>query len=74
MKQETKLPKVENKYVDTYKNTLDYQSTSTKQSQLFTQKELNLIKQRAFDKGRIQGLLFASIMYIISVLIILFLI
>jgi hypothetical protein len=64
-----KLPKVEKKYVDSFKNAPYNESVSITQNQSFTQKELNVIKQKAFDKGKRQGVLFMSMLFIIWILI-----
>jgi PIN domain nuclease of toxin-antitoxin system len=63
-----KLPKVEKKYVESFKNATHNESVSITENQSFTQRELNVIKQNAFDRGKIQGVLFTSILFIIYIL------
>jgi hypothetical protein len=67
-----KLPKVEKKYIDSFKNTQTYESMSITEKQSFTQRELNVIKQIAFDKGKKQGVLFTSMLFTIWLLTFLF--
>jgi hypothetical protein len=63
-----KLPKVEKKYVDSFKNAPYNESVSITQNQSFTQRELNVVEQRAFDKGKRHGMLFTSMLFIIYIL------